>query len=140
MKKLLALAFASVAVLFFASCSSPRFAGLGLELTALDRAADGSVTATVRVVNSNVVAFNFSLSRHTLIVDGREIGELLISQPTGIPPQTAVEQTGTVTLKRGAELSAGPASYRLESRIVVRLWGDRTENADLKGSGNVVVK
>lgn len=140
MKKLLAPVLAALFALIAAACSSSSFTGLGLELTSLERAADGAVTATVRITNTNVVAFNFPLARHTISLDGREIGTLVIETPTGVPSQTAVEQTGRVELRRGAELSAGPASYRLESRIVVRLYGDRTENKQLGGSGTVVVK
>lgn len=140
MKKLLASVFAVLLALFAAACSSSNFSGLGLELTGLERGADGTVTATVRITNSNVVAFNLPQARHEILLDGREIGTLVVTTPTGVPSQTTVEQTGSVTLKRGADLNAGAASYQLKSDLVVRLYGDRTENKKLGGSGTVVVK
>ncbi len=140
MNKLLASVLATLLLTLGAACSSTKFTGLGLELTHLERATDGTVNATVRVTNTNVVAFNFSESHHTIILDGREIGTMKVTSATGIPSQTTVEQTGRLELKRGVDLPSGPASYRLESRIVVRLYGDRTENEKLGGSGTVVVK
>lgn len=141
MKKLLAPAFALLFALFATACSSSSdFSGLGLELTRLERSAEGTVTATVRITNANVVAYNFSQCRHDIIVDGREIGTLVITTPTGIPSQTTVEQTGAVTLKRGAELPTGAVAYQLKSDIVVRLYGDRTDNKKLGGRGTVMVK
>lgn len=140
MKKLSAFVLTALFVLLAAACSSPKFNGIGLELISVARGAGDEVTATVRITNSNVVAFNFAESRHGILLDGREIGTLTISSATGVPSQSTVEQTGVVTLKRGAALPAGSATYQLKSDIVIRLYGDRTENAKFGGSGTVTVR
>ena len=124
-----------------AGCTSPApLAGLSLELVALDRTPDGGATATVRVVNPNLVAYNLLRTTHRVFLDGRHVGTLKYDLPTGVPAQNTAEQQGRLELERGAVLSAGTTAYRLESRIVLTLWGDRTEESKLSAIGTVTVR
>jgi hypothetical protein len=140
MKKFLAPVLAALLVLLAAACSSTNLSGLGLELTRIERGAGGEVTATVRVTNTNVVAYNFARARHVILLDGREVGTLDIATATGVPAQNAIEQTGVVTLRRDATLPGGTASYQLKSEIEVRLYGERTDTRKLGATGTVAVK
>jgi hypothetical protein len=125
-----------------AGCSSPGrpMAGLSLELAALERGADGAVTATVRVVNPNLVAYNLLRTTHRVFLDGRAVGTLKYDQPTGVPAQNVAELRGRLELEPGATVNAGTTAYRLESRLVLTLWGDRTEDAKLSAIGTVTVR
>lgn len=125
-----------------AGCSSTPapMAGLSLELVALERGADGAVAATVRVVNPNLVAYNLLRAEHRVFLDGRAIGTLKYTQPTGVPAQNVAEQRGNLELERGASVAAGTTAYRLESRLTLTLWGDRTEDAKLSAIGTVTVR
>lgn len=124
-----------------AGCSSPApLAGLSLELVALERAADGGVAATVRVVNPNLVAYNLARATHRVLLDGRLVGTLRHERPTGVPAQNVALQVGSLALEPGASLSPGPVAYRLESKVVLTLWGDRTEESKLSASGSVIVR
>lgn len=124
-----------------AGCSSPApLAGLSLELVALERAADGGVSATVRIVNPNLVAYNLARATHRIIVDGRLVGTLRYDRPTGVPAQNVAAQEGRLALEPGTSLPSGPAAYRLESKVVLTLWGDRTEESKLSAAGSVTVR
>lgn len=141
MPRLLTLILSACLGLVWAGCSSaPRFSGVNLELESIERRGDGTVTATVRILNGSVVAYNFSRVRHDIYLDGRQVGTLTVSKPTGVPANNTALQTGTVDLKPGANLAAGPAAYRLKSRVLILLYGERTESVALEGGGKVVVK
>ena len=124
-----------------AGCSSTApLAGLSLELVALERTPDGGATATVRVVNPNLVAYNLLRADHRVFLDGRQVGILKYDRPTGVPAQNVAEQQGKLELERGASLAAGTTPYRLESRLTLTLWGDRTEESKLSAIGTVTVR
>ena len=57
-----------------------------------------------------------------------------------MPAQNVAEQRGNLELERGASVAAGTTAYRLESRLVLTLWGDRTEESKLSASGSVTVR
>lgn len=123
-------------------CSSGTIATVGLrvEVESIQRDGNGGATATVRIVNPNLVAYNIDQATHRILLDGRLVGTLEAKRPLGIPAQNVGLHTGALTLDKGASLAAGSASYRLESKVVLRLYGERTEDAKLSGSGTVTVK
>lgn len=142
MKKLLLGALLSLGLVSLLSgCgnSARPLAGLVLELTAVERAADGSVNATVRIINPNMVSYNIASATHRVFLADRLIGTLKIDSPTGVPAQMGIDQSGSLQLERGATLPDGSARYRLESSIVMRLWGESTKAHKLSGTGTVAV-
>lgn len=140
MNKLLAsLCLLGVGLLAGCSSSTP-LAGIGLELASIERRSDGTAVATVRIVNPNTVAYNVAGATHRIFLNERAVGTLEISQPTGLPAQTVGLHSGPLKLESGATLPGGSASYRLESRVVLVLWGDRQETSKLTGRGTVAVQ
>lgn len=142
MKNLIFPLFLLVATLAVSSgCSSPPpMAGMRLELTAVERTSDGRTVATVLISNPNLVAYNLVRVSHRIQFGSGATGTLDITQPTGVPAQNSAVQTGTLELDRGAALSAGTDTYRMDSRVVLRLYGERTDNTKISSSGQVVVK
>lgn len=121
------------------SCSSQNtLTGLNVELTSLENSSDGSVKATVRIGNPTLVAFNIVSAEHKLIVDGRTVGTLKITQPIGMAPQTVAEHVGVV--KGASNVARGAGAYRIESKLELRLYGDNTRAIKLQGSGTVAVQ
>jgi hypothetical protein len=126
-------------VALFAGCSShPPLSGVTVELTKLERASDGSLTATLSVVNSTVVSFNIANSKHQLSLNGLLVGTIEISEPLGLPAQRTMTQTGLLKLA-GAKLTAGSATYRLESSATLLLYGESKETQKLTNTGTVQV-
>lgn len=142
MKNLLLSALLLGLVGLLASCSSSTNAtvGLRLELDSIQRDANGGATATVRFVNPNLVAYNIDSATHRIYLGDRFVGTLEVKRPLGIPAQNVGLHTGALTLDKGATIAAGSTSYRIESKIVLRLYGERTEDAKFHGSGTVTVK
>lgn len=125
----------------FAGCSSPNVgAGLQLELGSIERTADGGATATVRIVNPNMVAYNVATGVHTLSLGNGYTGTLTIRKPVGIPAQSTGLHTGPLVAGKGAALVGGETSYQLESRVELTLWDDQKEDLKQRASGTVTVK
>ncbi len=140
-KVLLSLFFACGALATLTSCSNPpAMIGLRMELTSIELAVDGSTTATVQIINPNLVAYNLVSATHKIILDGRTAGVLHITRATGVAPQSVAPQSGTIDLGKGAALARGAAAYRMESKFVVRVYGDATRDSKLSSSGTVVIK
>lgn len=140
MKKFLFAAAVSLGLLgLLTGCgnSARPLAGLVIELAAIESAADGTTTATVRIVNPNLVAYNIASATHRVFLQDRPIGTLKITAPTGVPSQRGIDQTGTLQLERGAVLPSGNVRYRVESTVVMRLWGDNTKSHKLTGVGTI---
>lgn len=125
-----------------ASCSSTTNATVGLrvELESIQRDGHGGATATVRIVNPNLVAYNIDRATHRIFLGDRLVGTLEAKRPLGIPAQNVGRHSGALALDKGAALAAGSASYRIESKVVLRLYGERTEDAKFSASGTVTVK
>lgn len=141
MKKFL-LSLGCLGALLFAGCSStsPGMAGLGIELQSIERQSDGSAVASVRLVNPNTVSYNVSSATHEIYLGDRAVGTLEITKPMGLPAQTVGMHTGALKMDKGAVLPSGSVSYRLESRLVLVLWGERNETSKLSARGTVEVK
>lgn len=140
MKKFLLALCALPLVALLSSCGNQVQVNVGVELVSLDRGQNGQGSAVVRFVNPTVVAYNFARSTHQVWLDGRVAGVIEISAPLGLPAQRSIEQTGKFTADKSANLSAGSANYRIESRVAVTLWSDTTQNEKFSGAGTVVVK
>lgn len=142
MKRFLLSTLALVSLLgLLTGCGSSQegLVGLRFELAALERTADGA-KATFHVVNPNLVSYNLDNVAYTLALDGKVVGTVAIKQPTGVPAQQTVTQTGSLTLAPGANLAAGEASYRLDAVVLFRLYDEMTEKMKVNAVGRVVVK
>lgn len=139
MKRLLLSTFLLGFLALVSGCSSAGeiMAGLRFELAAVER--DGA-KVTVRIVNPNMVAYNIDSVAYTLQLDGKVVGTMQVRRPTGVPAQNVALQTGTLTLAPGATLTPGEANYRLDMKVVLRLYDDRTEDTKMSSVGRVVVK
>lgn len=129
-----------------ASNSDIISAGLRIELTQIQRGADGSVQVTWRVQNPNVVAYVFQRSTHKLTLDGVEVGTMQDSSPTGVPPRSQADRTGTLIPAGSAgsqtidqALARGSASYNLDSTMWVLIIDDDVERVPLRAAGTVTV-
>lgn len=124
-----------------ASCSTSNVTvGLRLELESVQRTPDGGATATVRIVNPNLVAYNIDSAKHRIFLGERVVGTLEVNRPVGIPAQNIGLHSGRLMLEKGATIEGGSTNYRLESKVVLRLYGERTEDAKFTASGNVTVR
>lgn len=141
MKKPLALLIAFLGLLsLLAGCgSAPRINGLMVELVQLERAADGTFTATLRYTNPNVVAYNVARSTHKLTLNGRSVGTIVAQNPVGVPPQFTLMHQGRLKLSGDATLPAGAADYRMDTQLTLRLFGDAVEKADFHSAGTTQV-
>lgn len=140
-KTLLCLFLAGGVLVALTGCSNPpAMIGLRMELTSIELAVDGSTTATVQIINPNLVAYNLVSATHKIILDGRTVGVLNITRATGVAPQSVAPQSGTLDLDKGTALARGAAAYRMDSKFVVRVYGDATRDAKLSSSGTVVIK
>jgi hypothetical protein len=131
------LLLGTLALLSGCSSAGDIMAGLRFELASIER--EGA-KITVRVVNPNMVAYNLDRVTYTVQLDGRVVGTMEVRKPTGVPAQNVALQTGTLVLAPGATLAPGSANYRMDFKVVLRLYDDRTEDAKMSAVGTVVVK
>jgi hypothetical protein len=134
---------------FTAGCSNTSkimATGLKGELTGINCASDGTVTATWRVTNDNVVAYLFSRVSSKVFLNGTLVGMLVNENPEGIPANTTVERSGPIkvgdeTARRAltAAQEKGTASYLVDTTVTVTLYGDEFEKITLTSSGTVPV-
>jgi len=139
MKRLFLSTLLLGALALLSGCGSAGnvMAGLRFELVSVER--EGA-KVTMRIVNPNMVAYNVDSVAYTIQLDGKVVGTMQVRKPTGVPAQNVALQTGTLTLAPGATLTPGTANYRLDMKIVLRLYDDRTEDAKMSAVGTVVVK
>jgi hypothetical protein len=138
----------SLLALLGTGCSSSNTitVGLKVELTALVRAGDGTTRVEWRVVNPNVVSYLLAQSTHRVFLDGTLVGTITDKDAMALPAQnhsarsTTLSSDGAAAERAlAAAASAGSAAYRVESTVVVRLFGDSTERTSLSSSGTVPV-
>ena len=129
-------------------CSSGQIVTVGLkvELIRIQRAGDGSAQVTWRVNNPNVVAYLLSETRHRIYLNGTLVGTAVDAEPTAFPAQSSVDKTAKLTLagsaaERGLSeaVAAGSASYRVDTQVIVRIYGDSIEKGNLSHTGTVPV-
>lgn len=149
MKKLLAPFFLAVVFAVLATgCSSSNSitVGLGVELTGLTRGADGATQVTWRVVNPNVVAYLVAQASHKVYLDGVLVGTTADRDPLAVPAHNSATRTSALVTAGpaadrvlAAAAAAGSAAYRLESSILIRLYGESTDKTTLTAAGKVPV-
>lgn len=149
MKKFLTPFFlVSLLALLGTGCSSSNTitAGLRVELTGLARAGDGTTRADWRVVNPNVVSYLLAQSSHRVYLDGVFIGTITDKDAMALPAHnhsarsTTLKSDGAAAERAvAAAAAAKSASYRVESDIIIRLYGDSTERSGLSSTGTVPV-
>jgi LEA14-like dessication related protein len=135
--------------LFLGGCASVGdivTTGLRVELTGLERTADGSVAATWRVVNPNVTAYLLATISNKIYLNGTLVGTAVSHDPLGLPPHGEAVQTGRLTLAgAGAEkilgeaAGHGPVGYKVDSLMVVEIYGEETEKGTVTHTGTVAV-
>ena len=149
MKKFLTPFFlVSLLALLGTGCNSSKTitAGLKVELTAITRAGDGTTQADWRVVNPNVVSYLLAQSTHRVYLDGVLVGTIKDKDAMALPANNhSARSTALATAGPAAErtlaaaAAAKSASYRVESDIIIRLYGDSTERSSLSAAGTVPV-
>jgi len=120
--------------------------GLRVELSAIERAADGSVSVSWHIANSNIVAYLLSRTTHKIYLNGVFMGTIVDQEPIGVPANTNTGRTARLTggdakaASTLAEAAAhGSANYRVDTHIIIRIYDETTEKADIGGSGTVPV-
>lgn len=138
----------SLLVLLGTGCSSSNTitAGLKVELTGIVHAGDGTTRADWRVVNPNVVSYLLAQSTHRVYLDGVLVGTITDKDAMALPASnhsarsTILASAGPAAERTLAAAAAtGSAAYRVESSVIIRLYGDSTERSGLSSTGTVPV-
>jgi len=151
MKKLLTPIFlAGLVAMIAAACSNTSrliVTGLEIELTGIERAADGTVSVAWQVKNPNVVSYLFSKVSHKIQLNGISVGSIEDNEPLAVPASNSAARTSKLTgLSAAAShtldeaVTAGSARYRLDSQITILIYDDTIERSALSNSGTVGVK
>ena len=121
--------------------------GLKAEVTSITRGHDGSVTASWRVTNDNVVAYLFTRVRAKIYLNGSYLGLITNNPPLAIPANTMSVRSGKViggdagaSRALDTAVAQGSASYRVDSQITICIYDDSFEESKLTAAGTVVVK
>jgi LEA14-like dessication related protein len=148
MKKILAPLFLATLLAFVAAgCgSNTTMVGLNVELGGISRGGGGQVEVTWRVANPNIVPYLVAQASHRIYLDGVLVGTINDKDALALPAQNKAERTSPLVLAGpaaertvAAAIAAGSATYRLESTVTIRLYGDNTDKSDLRGAGTVTV-
>lgn len=150
MKKFLTPFFLVTLLALLAGCSSisnnSTTAGVKIELTGLVRAGDGTARVSWRVANPNVISYILSQASHRIYLNGVLIGTVHYREPVAVLPQAHTDVTSTMTSAGpaadsalAAAVTAGSAAYRVESAIVVQLYGEMIDKSNLTATGTVPV-
>jgi hypothetical protein len=120
--------------------------GLKIELTRVERAADGTVHVSWRVRNPNIVPYLVDRSIHRVKLDGLVLGTITDTARLGVPPQSPADRTSTITpngamsAEQFAKLVAkGSASYQVDTTIYLLIYDDEVTKASLSATGTVPV-
>jgi hypothetical protein len=114
--------------------------GLSIEAVRLVHGANGTVTVDLVLLNPSVVAFNIASSKHTLYLNGREAGRIVIKEPSAVAAENQTSFSAPLLVDKAAVLPAeGRVSYRLETELELRLYGDSVEYAKLASLGTLTV-
>jgi LEA14-like dessication related protein len=149
MKKLLTPFFlVALCSAFLAGCSSTNTTTVGLkvELTNVNRTADGRTQVAWRIVNPNVVSYLVAEASHKVYLNGVLVGTVRNRDAVAVPANATTEGVATLTMAgSGAEqalaaaLAAGSAGYRTEVVLTIRLYGDTVDKGTLSTTGTVPV-
>jgi hypothetical protein len=136
-------------LLLLAGCSSNSnviTVGLKIELTNIACGGDGTTQVAWRIVNPNIASYLVDGTTHRIYINGTLVGTINDKEAVAIPAQNNANRMSKL-LSAGAAgeraltdaLAAGSASYRTESTIVIRLYGDATDKSSLSSTGKVTV-
>ncbi|MDI1320421.1 MAG: hypothetical protein PSW75_09560 [bacterium] len=151
MKKLLTPLFPLLcSALFLAGCGhgggDAIAVGLSAELTGIERASDGNVSVKWDMVNPNVSSYLLSRVTNKIFLNGTLVGTTVDAEAMALPAQRTVNKVSKLTLagpdaaRLIAEVAArGRAAYRVDSQLVILLYGDVTEKSALTHAGSVPV-
>ncbi len=148
MKKSLFSVIFALAALLFAGCSSgyqPGITGLGIELTRIERGADGLTRVHWLINNPNIIAYLVGGSTHKIYLDGGLVGTTTLREPIGVPKQSQQPQSAILKIEGTGghaltiALSRGSATYRLESNLTITVYGEGKENYRAVATGTVLV-
>ncbi len=121
-------------------------AGLRVELSGIERAADGTVSVSWRVVNPNIAPYLVAQVSHTIYLNGTLVGTIATNDPLGIPPQESAARSSKLVPAGpaadqilAAAVVHGTATYRVDSKLVIQIYGDDHEKGELSNSGSVTV-
>ncbi len=148
MKNLLSLLLAFAVVCGLTSCSSVDVAtaGLKVELVSLEKAGDGTVRATWRVLNPNIFPYLLHKTDHKVSLNGTLAGTFSDEAPLGVPAQNQAERTGVLVPAKNTPaglidqaIAQGSAAYRLETTATMLVVDDNYEKITFTGAGTVPV-
>ena len=136
--------------LFLAGCNSYNrdviSVGLSVELNGIKRAEDGTVTVAWNMVNPNVTSYLLSRVSNKIFLNGTLVGTTVDAEPMAVPARQSVGKVSKLTLAGpGAErliaeaVVQGRAAYRVDSQLIILLYGDVTEKGALTHAGSVPV-
>jgi len=137
-----------VFLFFAAGCGGPNTAmvGLKVELSGVTRAGDGRAHVSWRIVNPNIVPYLVARTSHKVYLDGVLVGTVDDRDALAVPAQSKPQRTAPLNSAGAAgdaaiakAVATGSASYRLESTVTIRLFGENTDKSDLTASGTVPV-
>lgn len=135
-------------LLLLAGCSSNNTitVGLKVELTGIARGNDGTTQVSWRIVNPNIVSYLVDETTHRIYLNGTLVGTIQEKGAMAIPAQTNANRTTRLVPSGAAAehtlseaIAAGTATYRTESIIIIRLYGDKTDKSNLTSAGKVPV-
>jgi hypothetical protein len=144
------LAALACSALFLAGCSSYDHgvitAGMGVELTGIERAADGTVTVGWNLVNPNITPYLLDHVSQKVYLNGTLVGTTLDAARMAVPAQQTTSKVSRLTTAGPAadqiiaEAAAkGSAAYRVDMQLQLRLYDDLTDKATLTHAGTVPV-
>jgi hypothetical protein len=120
--------------------------GLNVELTGIERAADGTVTVAWNLVNPNISPYLLDRVSHKVYLNGTLVGTTLDAMPMAVPAQQTTSKTSRLTMagpaadQLFAEAAAkGSAAYRVDTQLLIRLYDQITDKGALTHSGSVPV-
>ncbi len=120
--------------------------GLHIEVTAIELETDSSVAVAWQVVNPNVASYLVASVSNKIYLNGTLVGTVFTNDPLGLPPQKNVTKNGKLTLAGPAAdrllreaAGHGPVNYRVDSLLVIQMYGDDTSKGQLTHSGSVTV-
>jgi LEA14-like dessication related protein len=120
--------------------------GLQVELTGVNRAGDGRTQVSWRILNPNIVPYLVAQANHRIYLDGVLIGTVNDRDALAVPAQSKPERSSELKVAGSAAeraltaaVAAGSAAYRLDSSVMIRLYGDSTDKSELHSAGSVPV-
>jgi LEA14-like dessication related protein len=140
---------ATVLATLLSSCVDPGkiiATGLKVELTGIERAADGAVAVSWHVANPNIVPYLLSRETHKVYLNGTLVGTILDAEPLAVPANTNAGRISKLATNEAAArvladaASTGSATYRVDSEITILIYDESKEKTDLRNTGTVPVR